>query len=158
MEILLILAVLAVGGYVFTAFIVVPAISSRPDNLGVTDGQLSACPRSPNCVHSQQDTMVGPAMSPILYTGTTADALTRLRMVIDAIGGGTVVTQTDDYLHVEFRSAMLRFVDDVEFYLVPEGETGGVIHFRSGARLGYGDMGVNKSRMETISQRFSAGG
>jgi uncharacterized protein (DUF1499 family) len=42
---------------------------------------------------------------------------------------------------------MLRFVDDVEFVFDDESKT---IHFRSASRTGYGDLGVNRRRMEQV--------
>jgi uncharacterized protein (DUF1499 family) len=44
-------------------------------------------------------------------------------------------------------------VDDVEFTF---DETAGLIHFRSAARLGYGDMGMNRARMEAIQTAYEA--
>ena len=61
-----------------------------------------------------------------------------------------LLTNTDKFLHVEFTSKVFRFVDDVEFYF----DELGVIHFRSASRVGYSDMGVNKSRMEEIGRLF----
>lgn len=57
----------------------------------------------------------------------------------------------DLYLHYEFTSLLLRFVDDVEFLFDEEAKT---IHFRSASRVGYGDLGVNRRRMEDIRSRL----
>ena len=65
--------------------------------------------------------------------------------------GSQVVTETDDFVHVEFTSRMMRFVDDVEFYFNEPGR----ISFRSASRLGYSDLGVNRERMEKIRNRFN---
>ena len=63
-----------------------------------------------------------------------------------------IAKRDSTYLHAEFRSRIFRFVDDVEFYL--EVETN-LIHFRSAARRGYGDFGVNRERMEELSAILS---
>jgi len=63
-----------------------------------------------------------------------------------------IVTEKEDYIHVEFRSAIWRFVDDVEFYLGDDGET---IHVRSASRMGRSDMGVNRKRVERIREKFN---
>jgi uncharacterized protein (DUF1499 family) len=60
--------------------------------------------------------------------------------------------EDDTYLHYEFTSLLLRFVDDVEFLFDDETRT---IHFRSASRTGYGDFGVNRSRMEDIRSRLA---
>lgn len=58
-----------------------------------------------------------------------------------------LVEEDEAYLHYEFSSLLLRFVDDVELIFDDETKT---IHFRSASRTGYGDLGVNRRRMETI--------
>ena len=58
-----------------------------------------------------------------------------------------IVTETDDYLHAECRSAFFGFVDDLELHLRP---TQGIIAVRSAARLGHSDFGVNRKRVENL--------
>ena len=59
----------------------------------------------------------------------------------------TIVEKSDTYIHVEARSRIFRFVDDVDFVLdVRES----VIHVRSASRVGHGDLGVNRRRVEQI--------
>jgi uncharacterized protein (DUF1499 family) len=62
-----------------------------------------------------------------------------------------VVEDRPDYIWAEFRTRLLRFVDDVEFHL-PETEK--VVHFRSASRAGEGDLGVNRRRYEQIAAAF----
>ena len=126
----------------------------RPDNLGVKDGKLAPCPASPNCVSTQADD-AGHRIEPIRFTGSAADARTRLKQAIAALPRATIVTQTEDYLHVECTSLLFRFVDDVEFWIDEASE---MIHFRSASRVGHGDLGVNRARMETIRTAFQAQG
>lgn len=63
----------------------------------------------------------------------------------------TIITETDNYLHVEYRAFV--FIDDVEFYF-PKDEP--VIHVRSASRVGHSDMGANKRRVLAISTAFSS--
>ena len=44
------------------------------------------------------------------------------------------------------------FIDDTEFLFDEEKM---VIHIRSSSRLGYSDMGVNRSRIEKIRYQFN---
>ena len=64
-----------------------------------------------------------------------------------------VVTDEGNYIHTTFTRLIFRFVDDVEF-VIDDGAK--QIQFRSAARVGYGDMGVNRKRMEEITSRFAA--
>ena len=80
--------------------------------------------------------------------------MVQLRQVVSAMRRTRVVGATDDYLHVEFTSAVAGFVDDVEFYL---DRTAQLIHVRSAARVGYYDFGVNRKRVEAIRAAFNRG-
>ncbi|MGB3786506.1 MAG: DUF1499 domain-containing protein [Phormidesmis sp.] len=125
-----------------------------PTDLGVTDGRLKACPSTPNCVCSYapaEDTEH--AIAPFSYTGSTKDAIAKLKAIIEGMERSTINTVSDDYLYAEFSSKLMGFVDDVEFY-APSGES--VIHTRTAARLGKSDLGVNRKRTEEIREKFTA--
>ena len=57
-----------------------------------------------------------------------------------------------DAIDVEFRSALLGFVDDVAFRF----DSPGAIQLRSASRTGYYDFGVNRARIELIRARSAA--
>ena len=59
----------------------------------------------------------------------------------------TIITQNENYLYAEFTSAMMRFVDDVEFLYDPGQQ---VVQIRSASSLGKSDLGVNRKRIEFI--------
>lgn len=114
----------------------------RPANLGARDGRLAPCKRTPNCVSSQAD----PAdrehyIAPLAFAGTLGE----LRRAIEALPRVTVIRESADYLYAEFRTPLLRYVDDVEFV-----KSGSTLHVRSASRLGRRDFGVNRRRVEQI--------
>jgi len=122
----------------------------RPANLGVKEGRLAPCKRTPNCVSSQAD----PAdcehyIAPIAFRG----AMTDLRRAVESMERATVINVERDYLYAEYRTKLLRYVDDVELYYA---ETEGVVHVRSASRLGRRDFGVNRERVEAL-RRVIAG-
>ena len=133
---------------------VLSALSRRPSNLGVVNGRLAVCPDSPNCVSSQA-VDAEHRMQPIKYSGPPEAAFARIKAIVASMPRAALVnetviktgTETRNYLHVEFRSALFRFVDDVEFLIDADA---GQIHFRSASRVGHGDLGVNRRRMEAI--------
>jgi uncharacterized protein (DUF1499 family) len=86
-------------------------------------------------------------MEPLSLSGDADAALRVIRELVAAMPGARIQQLDDAYLHVEFRSRWMGFVDDVEFYV---DAAAGVIHFRSASRLGYSDFGVNRDRMERI--------
>lgn len=64
-----------------------------------------------------------------------------------------IVTQTGEYLYAEYQTALLGFVDDVEFWF-PSAD--GIIHIRSASRLGSSDFGANRKRIEAVRARLAA--
>ena len=114
--------------------------------------ELPPCPGSPNCVSSQEPTGAR-HVEPFTYQGTQAEARARLIAVLHAIPRAKIVTADENFLHVEFRSAVFGFVDDVDI-LFDDGNK--VIHVRSASRVGYYDFGVNRRRVEELRKRFMA--
>jgi uncharacterized protein (DUF1499 family) len=119
----------------------------RPTNLGVKDGKLAACPSSPNCVNSQsQDSKSKIAPLPLV-------AIADLKKVIESMERTTIIEQTDNYLYAEFKSKLMGYVDDVEFYRDSQAN---VTHVRSASRLGQSDLGINRKRIEAIRAKLPA--
>ncbi|MFO0705652.1 MAG: DUF1499 domain-containing protein [Nitrospira sp.] len=112
----------------------------------MTARSLAPCPSSPNCV-STQATDEGHAIAPYRYRKSRAEAKESLKVIVQAMSRTKLVEEDESYLHYEFTSLLLRFVDDVEFLFDDESKT---IHFRSASRVGYGDFGVNRRRMEEL--------
>ena len=124
----------------------------RPDNLGLKDGRLAPCKRTPNCVSSQAD----PAdaehyVAPIAFKGGASEALAAARKAVESMQGGTVVRQEQNYLYAEFRTRIMGYVDDVELAF---DQNASLLHVRSASRLGRRDFGVNRARVEAIRSRI----
>jgi uncharacterized protein (DUF1499 family) len=125
----------------------------RPANLGVREGRLARCKRTPNCVSSQADPGDrGHYIEPIAFGGEPADAMAALRRALEAAPGVRVVAAQPDYLYAECRSRVMGFVDDVEFAL---DAAGGVFQLRSAARMGRRDFGVNRARIESLRRALA---
>ncbi|HYL91232.1 MAG TPA: DUF1499 domain-containing protein [Burkholderiales bacterium] len=122
----------------------------RPKDLGVADGRLAPCKRSPNCVSSQAD----PAdrehyIAPIAFRGSMAD----LRRAVESMARATVIKADRNYLYAEYRTRLMRYVDDVELYY---DDKQGLVHVRSASRLGRRDFGVNRNRVEALRALIQA--
>lgn len=141
---------LAIVVAAFAYLAVLSIFSRRPSNLGLVDGRLRACPTSPNCVCTRA-TDEEHRIEPLRFDGGAAEALERLKRVIGALPRTKIVTANGHYVHVEFTTLVMRFVDDVEFAIDEKTRT---IHFRSASRVGYSDLGVNRRRMEAIRAAF----
>jgi uncharacterized protein (DUF1499 family) len=122
----------------------------RPTNLGVNNGKLASCPSSPNCVSSQSEDTLH-KIEPLTYNTSAAEAMADLKKVIQSQERTTIISESPNYIYAEFKSKLMGYVDDVEFYL---DEAAKVIHLRSASRLGQSDLGVNRKRIETIRAAF----
>ena len=123
----------------------------RPDDLGVTAGRFMPCPDTPNCVNSQSDSPQH-TIPPIPFQGPPADASEKIRRALLKQPRTQIVSDDNNYIHAESRSALLRFVDDIEIYIDAEQH---VIHIRSASRVGRSDLGVNRQRVESIRKAFA---
>lgn len=125
---------------------------TMPD-LGINNGELAPCPKTPNCVNSKSINEKQ-YIQPIRYTGTRQDSRARLLQVLESEKRAKISTAQKNYIRAEFTSVLFGFVDDVEFYFPEEqvGET--VIHIRSASRIGFSDLGANRKRIERIQNKF----
>ena len=130
--------------------ILIFCMGCKAPEIGLTPAGLHPCPDSPNCVTSQPTTGKQ-AVRPLTYSTDKATAYAKIKLIVSNQENATIVTETTDYLHVEFRSKFMGFVDDMEFWF-PEDQP--VIHIRSAARLGYSDFGVNRKRVQHIRTLF----
>ena len=117
----------------------------KPNNLGVKDGKLSACPGTPNCVSSQSNDAQS-QIEPLPMV-----SMAEIKKVLQGMERATIVEETDKYLYAEFKSKLMGYVDDVEFYLDSDAN---VVQVRSASRLGKSDLGVNRKRVEEIRSKL----
>jgi uncharacterized protein (DUF1499 family) len=120
---------------------------SRPADLGLADGKLRGGPGRPNWVSSQVPASDAHHVAPISAGSDPERAWKALEAAVRASPGASVVTVRPGYLHAEFSTKSMGFVDDAEFAL---DAAAGVIHVRAGARLGIRDFGVNRERIERL--------
>ena len=111
-----------------------------PSGLGVQNGRLAPCPDSPNCVNSFSSGGHD-AIAPL------AADIREIERVLLGLRRANIVKVDGNYLHAEFTSRFMGFVDDVEFLFVPSER---LTHVRSASRLGYSDFGANRDRIEAL--------
>lgn len=126
---------------------------TAPKRLGVTNGRLKPPSNTPNSVSSQ--TSLYPdhaqfsyaAMQPLAVQGDGTVTMRKIAALLQGMPGTSLVSDEPDYLYAQCSTPVLKFADDVEFWLdIPAG----LIHFRSASRLGRKDFGVNRARIEAV--------
>jgi uncharacterized protein (DUF1499 family) len=125
-------------------------VPGEPGRIGLHDGRLSPLPDTPNAVASYAAGAYA-QMEPLTYHDSQTEARERLVAVIEEMPRTKLIDVQPDYVYATFRSSFFGFVDDVEFLL---DDAQKIIQFRSASRLGYGDIGANKQRMEEIRRLF----
>ena len=132
---------------------------SPPTQLGVADGRLRPPSQNPNSVSSQaglhpdHPQQAYAAIAPLKFTGDGEAAMANLAALLKQTPGTVIVTQRPAYIYAQCSTPLLRFTDDVEFWL---DKPAGVIQFRSASRLGQKDFGTNRARMEAIRAKFQS--
>jgi uncharacterized protein (DUF1499 family) len=141
----------SLGGLIM-AIILTSTPGADGESAGLSDGKLTPCPDSPNCVSTQSKSRRH-AMEPLPYLETREKSRERILTILKSMKRTKIVERRESYVHVEFRTALWGFVDDVEFLF---DDSARVVHFRSASRTGYYDFGVNRRRMKEISQKYVA--
>lgn len=145
------LLLLAIGQFGFLR-------GSPPGERGLRDGKLKPPSPTTNSVSSQAASWPAgeynveyATIEPLRFSGDPIAAMNRLREVLAAWPGATLVEDRPDYIAVEFETRWLRFIDDAEFLLDPAAR---VIDVRSQSRLGRNDFGVNRKRIEALRRKL----
>jgi uncharacterized protein (DUF1499 family) len=112
--------------------------------------RLAPCPDKPNCV-STQATDPAKRMPALGFDGDPELVRAAILDVLAKTRGARVVKAESDYIHAEFTTLVFRFVDDVEFAIDAAARR---VDFRSASRVGHSDLGTNRRRMESLSQRL----
>ena len=74
-----------------------------------------------------------------------------IKQIIENTPRTKIVENDGDYLHAEVTSRIMKYVDDLEVSYISENKK---IVIRSESRVGEGDFGVNKKRVDLIKNKF----
>ena len=125
-------------------------MSEAPENIGLQNGKLADCPSSPNCVCSQQDKSDEKHFIEALpYASEPSAVIEKVKVALASMSRTKIISETDNYLHVECTSLIFRFTDDLEIFLDTENNT---VHFRSASRVGHSDLGANRKRVKKLKE------
>ena len=130
-----------------------------PANLGVKDGRLKPPSKTPNSVssqaglypdHPQKDYAT---IKPFEFSGDGVKAIEKLAKILENRERTVLVSREQDYIYAQCSTSLLKFTDDMEFWL---DTSANVIQVRSSSRLGRKDFEVNRARIESIRAAFNA--
>ncbi|RLT99260.1 DUF1499 domain-containing protein [Ketobacter sp.] len=138
----------AMSALLMTAVVLGGCGTTYPVARGAFQDKLGNCPDKPNCISSNAEEE-DREYPPIRFEGDPAAAKRKLLGVINSYPRTTITQDKDNYLRVEFETAVFGFVDDAEFLILDNR-----ILVRSASRVGYSDLGKNRSRMKDIQAQF----
>ena len=101
--------------------------------------ELKPCIQISHCVREE------------LSVENISEPFEEIKQIIENTPRTKVVENDGDYLHAEVTSRIMKYVDDLEVSYIPENSK---IVIRSESRVGEGDFGVNKKRVELIKRNF----
>ena len=97
--------------------------------------ELKPCVQVSHCVREE------------LEVKSISEPFEEIKQIIENTPRTKIVENDGDYLHAEVTSRIMKYVDDLEVSYIPENNK---IIIRSESRVGEGDFGVNKKRVELI--------
>ena len=126
-------------GLILFLFFLMGLKSQKGTAKGLVSGHLAPPGSAPNCVSSEINVQPEKKVAPL------NGKLAQIKAAIKATGG-TITSETDNYVSATYMSKIFKFVDDVEI----RHEKENIWHIRSSSRVGYSDRGVNRKRVEAI--------
>ena len=157
---------LVIWSVVMTLVLIVLAVAAgqlgflqgtEPTDLGVRDGRLKPPSSTENSVSSQAALYPDhpqrqyAAIAPLALKGDGPATLARIKAIVEGMDGAKVVKSEPGYLYAQFTTKLMKYVDDVEFWFDPAANA---IQVRSASRVGRGDMGVNRKRIEAVRAKL----
>jgi uncharacterized protein (DUF1499 family) len=126
---------------------------TAPADLGVRGGRLKAPSATENSFTSQAALYPDhpqrryAEIAPLALKGDGAATIATIKTIVQGTPGAEVVQSDAGYLYARYTSRLMGFVDDVEFWFDPANN---VIQVRSASRIGRGDLGANRKRIEAV--------
>lgn len=128
------------------------ASRQSPPMLDLVEGRLRPCEARPNCVGSEGSDG-DHAIAPLPYRGDRAGSERALAAALATLPRTQIHRRQGDYWHATQQSGLFRFIDDIELRFDDAAAT---VHIRSGSRVGYSDLGVNRQRVEALRAAYQA--
>ena len=101
--------------------------------------ELKPCVQISHCVREE------------LNIDNIVEPFEEIKQIIENTPRTKIIEKDGDYLHAEVTSRIMKYVDDLEVSYIPENKR---IVIRSESRVGDGDFGVNKKRVELIKSNL----
>ena len=124
---------------IITNFLVIFFISMFPCQVNAMTSELPKCVVITHCVRED------------FKVSDTEKAFRKAIKIVSKTTRTKIIEQTSSYIHAEAKTKWRRYTDDLLIKAIPEE---GIIQVRSESRVGIGDNGVNKRRVDNFAYRL----
>ena len=111
----------------------------NPNHLNATTNELPECVVITHCVREN------------LKVKDLENSFKKATKIVTETPRTKIVELTNSYIHAEAKTKWRRYTDDLLLKVIPEK---GIIQVRSESRVGIGDNGVNKRRVDDLAYRL----
>ena len=125
---------------VITSFLsILFVVTLTPNKVNATTNDLPDCVVITHCVRED------------FKVNDIENAFKKATKIVSETARTKIVEKTDSYIHAEAKTKWRRYTDDLLLKAIPEK---GIIQVRSESRVGVGDNGVNKKRVDDFAYRL----
>ena len=110
-----------------------------PSSVMASHIELKPCIQVSHCVREE------------LNVARIDSSFEKVKSIVENIPRTKIVESDGDYLHAEVTSRIMKYVDDLEISFLPENNN---LIIRSESRVGDGDFGVNRKRVDLIINKL----
>ncbi len=114
-------------------------VTLTPNKVNATTNDLQECVVITHCVRED------------FKVNDIENAFKKATKIVSETARTKIVEKTDSYIHAEAKTKWRRYTDDLLLKAIPEK---GIIQVRSESRVGVGDNGVNKKRVDDFAYRL----
>ena len=114
-------------------------VTLTPNKVNATTNDLPECVVITHCVRED------------FKVNDVENAFKKATKIVSETARTKIVEKTDSYIHAEAKTKWRRYTDDLLLKAIPEK---GIIQVRSESRVGVGDNGVNKKRVDDFAYRL----
>jgi uncharacterized protein (DUF1499 family) len=127
--------------------LLLPGCTAAPEK-PASGAALPPCGPLPNCVNSEN----GAGHQAIAPIQASPGQWQALKDWLRSQGDWMITREEADFLQAVAITPLMRYRDDVQLRF---DRTAGIIHARSSSRLGIGDMGANRARVERLRSQVT---
>ena len=120
-------------------FLILLVVLNAPSQMSATTTELPECVVITHCVRED------------FKVNDIENAFKKATKIVSETARTKIVEKTDSYIHAEAKTKWRRYTDDLLLKAIPEK---GIIQVRSESRVGVGDNGVNKRRVDDFAYRL----